>query len=108
MNNLSDWLTKQYIDWMDEQGEIKTQTEFAEWIGIDKVTLSRYIGGRRKNPDKETIKKIADKLGPEIYDTLGLARPDPQLQELTSIWHMLAEKTKEDILETAIESLKGG
>jgi len=83
------------------KGEIKSQREFADFLDIDKVALSRYFNGIRRNPDPDTVIKFADKLGPEIYDILGLARPDPQLKELTSVWHKLDPAIKDKILRIA-------
>lgn len=101
VNKLASWLEKQYIDWMAKEKQVKSQREFAELLGIDPVKLNQYLNGRRKMPDLETVNLIAEKLGPEIYDILGLARPDPQLQALTHKWHTLDQATKDKILEIA-------
>jgi transcriptional regulator with XRE-family HTH domain len=98
---LARWLEIQYIEWMRERGEVVSQREFAEYLGLDQVQLSHYLNARRKNPDPDAVAKMADKLGPEVYDILGLARPDPQLQELTSIWHKLDKDVKDQILQIA-------
>jgi transcriptional regulator with XRE-family HTH domain len=95
------WLERQYIEWMSDRGEVASQREFAEFIGIDPMNLSNYLNAKRRMPDQESIKKIAEKLGPEVYDVLGLARPDPQLQRLTSMWHKLDQETKNRILNLA-------
>ena len=100
--NFSEWLQMKYIEWMAKEGVIRTQREFADYLDIDKVTLSRYINAKRKHPDPLTIDKLADKLGPETYDILGLARPDPMLQQLTSVWHRLSEEKKHSIMEIAL------
>jgi transcriptional regulator with XRE-family HTH domain len=91
---------------MKKEGRIKSQREFAEFLGIDSVKLNQYLNSRRKKPDTETVKAIASALGPEIYDVLGLARPDPQLQELTGIWHKLDQETKSKLLEIAHSTSK--
>lgn len=98
---LSHWLEMKYIEWMGVEQGIKTQREFAEFLDIDPVRLNHYFNGRRKISDPGTIDKFAEKLGPEIYDVLGLARPDEQLQELTSKWHLLDQSTKDEILSIA-------
>ena len=100
---LSEWLQRKYINWLSMKGEIKSQREFADFLDIDKVALSRYFNGIRRNPDPDTVIKFADKLGPEIYDILGLARPDPQLKKLTSVWHKLDQHKKDKILRIAEE-----
>ncbi len=98
------WLEIKYIEWMRERGEVASQRAFADYLEIDPVSLSNYLNAKRRMPDEASIEKIADNLGPEIYDILGLARPDPQLQELTSIWHKLDQETKDKILQTAKSS----
>ena len=100
---LARWLELQYIEWMRRRGSVSTQREFAEYLGLDPVQLSHYLNARRKRPDQKAIEKMADKLGPEVYDVLGLARPDAQLRELTGMWHTLDQATKDRILQIAKE-----
>ena len=97
------WLELQYVDWMHERGEVTTQREFAEYLGLDQVQLSHYINERRKKPDKVALEKLASKLGPEIYDVLDLARPDLDLKQVTAVWHLLSEEQKERIMAIALE-----
>lgn len=100
-NAFAKWLEIQYIDWMKDRGEVSSQREFASYLELDPMNLSNYINSKRKMPDPVSIAKIAAKLGPEVYDVLGLARPDPDLKRLTAIWHKLSERTKEKILQIA-------
>lgn len=102
-SEFANWLEKQFINWMRERGEVTTQREFAEYLGLDQVQLSHYINERRKKPDKKSLIKLADKLGPEVYDVLGLARPDPQLKRLTSVWHLLSPDQIRRILAIAFD-----
>lgn len=102
------WLERKYIDWLREKGEIASQREFAEYIGIEPMNLSNYLNAKRRMPDPDSVMKIAEKLGPEVYDVLGLARPDPQLQKLTSMWHTLDQETKDRILAIARSEYRRG
>jgi transcriptional regulator with XRE-family HTH domain len=97
---LSKWLEIKYIDWMKKMGEVASQREFAEYLDLKPVSLSNYLNGKQM-PVGGTVEKLADKLGPEIYDVLGLVRPDKQLQELTSVWHKLDQEIKDQILRMA-------
>jgi transcriptional regulator with XRE-family HTH domain len=97
------WLEIQYLDWMHKKGEVTAQREFAEYLGLDPVQLSHYLNARRKMPDANIIEKLALKLGPEIYDVLGLARPDSQLKQLTAVWHLLSQNQIKRILAIAFD-----
>lgn len=51
-----------------------------------------------KSPSDESLRKIADKLGPEIYDLLGVARPDPRDKTLVEKFHRLNDVQKDHLL----------
>ncbi len=97
------WLEQKYIDWITEKGKVLPQKDFADYLGIEPVNISNYINARRNMPDIEAIEKIAAKLGPEIYDVLGLARPDKDLKQVTAVWHLLSEDQKARILAIALD-----
>ena len=44
---------------------------------------------------------LASKLGPEIYDVLGLARPDPRLQAIIAYWGRIPDPVKLELVERA-------
>lgn len=96
---LGEWLDRQFIDWQRESGKSQTLERFAEWLEISRVTLSRYINGQRQTPDEETIELLASKLGPGIYDVLGIPRPDPDLQTLVKEWGTYSNEKRAAIME---------
>lgn len=70
------WLEKKYIQWINEQGEVKNQEEFANYLGIDRVTFNRHYNGTVKRMELSTALKYAKKLNDfEILDILGYERP---------------------------------
>jgi len=103
----SEWLEKKYIEWLSKAGKYKTQREFAEWLGLNRTQLSMYLNGSRV-PTGNNIDKLIAKLGPETYDALGLARPDPLLQYVTHNWHKLPEETQNQIREQVETYLANG
>lgn len=90
--NFSDWLERKYIEWMAQTGKRKTLTAFAAYLGLSQPLVNQYLSGKVSTPSDESIQKIATQLGPEVYDVLGLARPDPRLKEIISRWHELSEE----------------
>ena len=103
----NEWLEKNFVEWMAQAGKVRTQADFAEWLGIHKTQLNMYLTGNR-TPTGENVDKLAAKLGPEIYDLLGLARPDPLLQYVTHNWHKLPEETQNQIREQVETYLANG
>lgn len=98
MNSFSKWLELQYINWMAQSGTRKTLTEFSKWLGISQPLINRYMSGQ-VIPSEENVHKIAAHLGPEVYDLLGLARPDENIQRITHLWDKLSDKQKKYVLE---------
>jgi len=74
----NDCLNKKYVEWRgDAIGHERSQKEFAEWIGVSNSLLTFWLKPNGKIPKhKATIDKLVTKFGPEVYDWLGLARPD--------------------------------
>lgn len=68
------WLTKKFLEWQTQSGEKKTVTEFADFLGVSRDTLNKWFNGQRR-PRGTNVDVLAAKLGPEIYDILGLRRP---------------------------------
>lgn len=107
VTNFGEWLEKNFIEWERSTGRRRTIKEFAEWLGINRSLLSRYMSNK-VIPGEDAIPLIAAKLGPEIYDILGLASPDPLLRYVSSNWHKLPEETQLQIREQVETYLANG
>ena len=94
---LAAWMEDQFIRWISETGQRHTVTEFAEWLDIARPVVSRYLSGDRV-PTGNNVDKIAYRLGPEIYDLLGLQRPDPQLIHIQTNWELLTDEERQQIV----------
>jgi hypothetical protein len=77
MTNLTigTWLDKKFREWENARGRKSTITAFAKYLEIPSGLLNKYMNDRNK-PEGKNVEKLASKLGNEIYDLLGLARPD--------------------------------
>jgi acyl carrier protein len=76
--DFSDWITRKYIEWRgDAIGNTRTITEFADWIGVTQSVMSSWMKrGGRVPRHQQTISKLAARFGDEVYDVLGLERPE--------------------------------
>ena len=85
------WLDEKFRAWRAEQRSHRAGvTQFAKYIGIRRDDLNNYML-KGVSPEGERLEKIGQVLGPEIYDRLGLPRPDPQVRQVTEAFMQLPE-----------------
>ena len=90
---LHNWL----IDQMKETGRVATITDLAEYLGFSQPVVSNWYNGKfLPNPKNAPI--LAGKLGPQVYDTLGLARPDKRIREFHAMYDAVPEKHRDELL----------
>lgn len=94
----ADWLEAEYLKWEQQRGKRSTLVQFANYLGISAPLLSHYIKGIRE-PSNDTVHKLAQRLGAEIYDVLGLQRPDANLQFISRNWSKLTEAQKSELID---------
>jgi hypothetical protein len=83
------WLNEKFQAWRAAQQDHRAGvTAFARHIGITRDDLNNYML-RGVQPEGERLKKIGRVLGPEVYDLLGLTRPDPQLRQVMAAFVQL-------------------
>jgi transcriptional regulator with XRE-family HTH domain len=99
-NNLQGWLLKKFLQWQVDTGERNTLEQFSEYLGIGRSTLSKWMNGSSR-PGPELIDQISDKLGPEVYDIVGVPRPDPDLIYIIKRWPALTEEQRRAVKDQA-------
>jgi transcriptional regulator with XRE-family HTH domain len=67
------WLDQKFADWRGAD-RAKDLIDFSKYLGIEYGTLNNWMNGTR-NPKKENVAKLSEKLGLEAYDVAGFARP---------------------------------
>jgi len=96
---VSHWLEQQFLDWQSQTGSRQTISDFADYLSVGRVALTNWMNGKRI-PSGDSVKRIAEKLGPQIYRILGLVPPDDEkLLQLLEYWDELSEKEQEELLE---------
>lgn len=67
------WLDQRFAAWRGAD-RTKTIQDFAEFLGVEYGALEHWMSGRR-NPKRENVARLAEKLGLEAWDAAGFARP---------------------------------
>lgn len=86
-------LEDKFLEWERGEGVRKALFEFAMYLGVNRPTLSMWMNGKRSPQDKDMIDNLAIKLGGDVYDALGLPRPDP---DTTFVAYHMADLSPEE------------
>ncbi len=94
METFKEWLERQFMAWQISTGQRQTIEKFADYLGVSRGTLNKWMNGDRK-PETESVEILALKLGLEVYDVLGLPPPDEDLFRIKQLWgHLTKEEQK--------------
>lgn len=99
---VAQWLDKRFLEWQLEQGSSQTVVAFAEHLGVSRDVLNAWLN-RGVTPRGSNVDLLASKLGMEIYDILGLERPDPLLLRLEKLAEGLSEEGRAKLLKIGEE-----
>jgi transcriptional regulator with XRE-family HTH domain len=95
-----DFLETKYLEWQLKEMGRKTIVQFAAYIGVSQPILSMWMSGK-KRPGIDNIKLLAEIFGDEVYDALGLPRPNPYLQKVNRLWEFIPEEIQKRFSEEA-------
>jgi transcriptional regulator with XRE-family HTH domain len=109
---MKDFLSREYWKWQAGNRN-KKLIQFAEYLGVEYGALSAWMNGTRK-PKKDNVAKLSEKLGIEVYDIAGLARPgglaqpvaDPDLDFINLNWERTPPEVRKRVT-TSIEKAVG-
>jgi len=89
-------LEMKFLEWQQLEGGRKTVKEFAEWLGFGQSTVSNWMNETRV-PQSEAVHQLALKLGLEVYDSLGLERPNENLFYIQRVFEILPDEAQQSI-----------
>ena len=102
----ADFLLRQMQQWETSQGKRTSIQGFARHLEVSQPLLSIWLKGNTK-PSDEKIQLLASKIGNEVYDVLGIPRPDPDLQRLNQIWEHIPEAVRRSIVKQGEQYVSG-
>lgn len=100
------FMLRQMHQWENAQGRRATLQGFADHLQVSQPLLSIWLKGDTK-PSTEKIGLLAARLGSEVYEVLGLPKPDPDLTRLNQIWPNIPETMRRSIVKQAEQFVSG-
>jgi transcriptional regulator with XRE-family HTH domain len=98
-----EWMLEKMREW--EGSRRKNYSDFARYLEVNQGSLSQWLSGSYV-PGPDNLRKIADKFGYEVYDVLGMPRPDPVVEEVTEITKELTQEEKDDLIRVIHQWLR--
>lgn len=102
MATAQSWLNEKFAEWEKTQGSRQSYYAFARYLEVSQSGLAQWMMGSGV-PGGDDLLNIANKLGPEIYDVLGLPRPNAMVQRLTVSITNLPPEIRENLTQAVAE-----
>lgn len=104
-----DFLFDYFIEWEKQQPKKRSSySAFSRWLSdnsyktvIKQQLVSDWINGRYKPEDEKYLLVLAEKIGNEIYEVLGVEPPNPYLQKINSLFQYLSPKHQQQLADEA-------
>ena len=93
-----EFLERKFLEWQQQQGRRQTIADFAGFLGVSQAVVSMWLNGSRK-PNVPSVQLLAREFGLEVYDALGLPRPDESLHYLQQHWDDLPPEQQRALRE---------
>ena len=93
-----EFLEHKFLEWQQQQGRRQTIADFAGFLGVSQAVVSMWLNGSRK-PNVPSVQLLAREFGLEVYDALGLPRPDESLHYLQQHWDDLPPEQQRALRE---------
>ncbi len=103
MANVKDWLNQKFVEWERAQGHKQSYYAFARYLEVSQSGLGQWMIGNGV-PSGDDLLNIAKKLGAEVYDILGLPRPNAEVQRLTVSFASMPPDIRQRLASAIAES----
>ena len=94
------WFEQKFLEWENSRGERSSLREFADYLEVNQRLASKWMNGYIV-PGPKYVESLAMKLGLEIYDVLGMERPDPLFYQLAKKWGDMSTEEQRVLAETS-------
>lgn len=100
---IKEWLNQKFAEWEKAQGRSQSYYAFARYLEVSQSGLGQWMIGSGA-PGGDDLLNIASKLGPEVYDVLGLPRPNAEVQRVTVSFASLPPDIRQQLTNAITEA----
>ena len=84
MELMSKFLNDEFVKYINKKGRFTSMSTWARYLGVSNTSMSQWMNAHRL-PIGKNAHKLADKMGPKIYDILEMPRLMPRDESLNKV-----------------------
>jgi transcriptional regulator with XRE-family HTH domain len=107
LSRFTDLLERAFLEFRIRQTRHRLSVSlnsFANYLDYSPPIVNQWLNGSRlpsQGNVERIIPKLVELLDTEVYDVLGLPRPDPDLQRLSQVWPRISKEHRQALAEQA-------
>lgn len=103
MPQFHQWFQEKYYQWVQSQPGEENFRAFCDLLGYPPSQVSHWLEGKT-TPQEAQLLSIASVVGIEVYDVLGLQKPDPEILGIFNSFPHLAGDFRGKLAEAISEA----
>lgn len=113
LSRFTDLMDKAFLEFRIKQTRQRLSVSlnsFASFLDFSPPIVNQWLNGSRlptENNVERMIPKLVEMLDLEVYDILGVPRPDTYYQQISEIWPNLSMEHRKSLTEMAERYMKG-
>ena len=84
MELMSKFLNDEFVKYINKKGRFTSMSTWARYLGVSNTSMSQWMNAHRL-PIGKNAHKLADKMGPVVYDILEMPRLMPRDESLNKV-----------------------
>jgi transcriptional regulator with XRE-family HTH domain len=113
LSRFTDLMDRAFLEFRIKQTRSRLSVSlnsFASFLDFSPPIVNQWLNGSRlpaENNVERMIPKLVELLDLEVYDVLGVPRPDTYFQQISEIWPNLSMEHRKSVVELAEKYMKG-
>jgi len=103
MELMSKFLNDEFVKYINKKGRYTSMSSWSRYLGVSNTSMSQWMNAHRL-PIGKNVHKLADKMGPKVYDILEMPRLMPRedgINLLVDIYMAFNDEQRKQLLRTA-------
>jgi transcriptional regulator with XRE-family HTH domain len=105
VGKLGDFLNQKYLEWQLTTGRKQSYQTFSKYLGVSYSTMMGWMNDTHP-PSSDNLRKMAAKLGMEVYDFADQERPKDELAglppDLVRRWRAAFDEIKAELEQRGV------